>query len=266
MPASMARSTDPLDAIDTNEPIEMPRAPARPAPEVVPLPRGPAPAGDDGSYSMLEVANHLQINPDTLRSLTSRFGAYLAADVAGESPRYSSGDVAVLLTVRTLLAQGQTDPQIQASLAPRRMTPPPQPALHAAAANALNTAMTLASQWGQGEATEGGGAVSHVVGDVLSALASGQQTVLNSQASMREMVSVVVQDNFNLKDENRKLRERMLELERALAEYQRREETRKERYEARFRALEGTLAALQQQMAQFVHLQRAAQQKKRGWW
>ena len=67
------------------------------------------------------------------------------------------------------------------------------------------------------------------LGDILSAIANSQQSVLNSQSTVREVVGVVVQDNFNLKEENRKLRDRMLELERVLAEYQRREETRKER-------------------------------------
>ena len=98
--------------------------------------------------------------------------------------------------------------------------------------------------------------------DVFSALADGQQAVLNNQASMREIIGVVVQDNFNLKDENRKLRERMLEMERTQAEYQRREETRKERLESRLRALEGTVGGLQQQIAQIVQVLR---KRRRGW-
>ena len=79
------------------------------------------------------------------------------------------------------------------------------------------------------------------------------------------MIGVIVHDNFNLKDENRKLRERMLEMERALAEYQRREETRKERMENRLRALEGTVGALQQQVAQLVQLYRQQRKPRRGW-
>ncbi|RIK48347.1 MAG: hypothetical protein DCC57_13470, partial [Chloroflexi bacterium] len=106
--------------------------------------------------------------------------------------------------------------------------------------------------------------LARLVGDAMSTLAGTQQAVLNSQSALREMLNVVVQDNFNLKDENRKLRDRMLELERALAEYQRREETRKERSEGRLRALEATVAALQQQIAQLVQLQRQ-QQRRRGW-
>jgi regulator of replication initiation timing len=88
--------------------------------------------------------------------------------------------------------------------------------------------------------------------------------MLNNQTSMREIVGVVVQDNFNLKGENRKLRERMLELERTLAEYQRREETRKERLESRLRALEGTVGGLQHQIAQIVQLLR--KRRRRFFW
>ncbi|HXF60098.1 MAG TPA: hypothetical protein VNK95_00695 [Caldilineaceae bacterium] len=107
-------------------------------------------------------------------------------------------------------------------------------------------------------------ALARMVGNALEALAGTQQAVLNGQSTVREILNVVVQDNFNLKDENRKLRDRMLELERALAEYQRREETRKERLEGRLRALEATVAALQQQVAQLVQIQRQ-QQRRRGW-
>lgn len=111
---------------------------------------------------------------------------------------------------------------------------------------------------------EANAALARMVGNALDALAGTQQAVLNGQATVREILNVVVQDNFNLKDENRKLRDRMLELERALAEYQRREETRKERLEGRLRALEATVAALQQQVAQLVQIQRQ-QQRRRGW-
>lgn len=95
-----------------------------------------------------------------------------------------------------------------------------------------------------------------MLGEMLSTVANSQKSVLNVQDSIREMLNVIAQDNFNLKHENRKLRERMLELERIISEHQRREETRKEMLESRMRAVEGTLSALQQQLAQLVQLQR----------
>lgn len=210
-----------------------------------------------GDYSLMEVAKHLDISPEMLRTWNRRFAPLLGGGVALDPPRYAGADVAVLRTVQALLDEGYSDVEVQQNLTPRRIEPEPPP----------TSLPTLASFTDDaGHASTHALALPSMLGDVLGAIAGSQQTVLNSQASMREMVSVVVQDNFNLKDENRKLRERMLELERALAEYQRREETRKERLEARMRALEGTVSALQQQMAQFVQMQRATQTKRKGWW
>lgn len=211
---------------------------------------------DAQGFTLIEVARHLQVNPETLRSWNRRFGNLLVSDVSGVEPRYASADIAVLTTIQTLLGQGFSDDRVVQSLRPQRIE---------AEKSEPSLAVAVAAR-GLQDALDGAGSIPQAVGDVLAALANGQQTVLNSQVSMREMVSVVVQDNFNLKDENRKLRDRMLELERVLAEYQRREETRKERMEARLRALEGTLAAMQQQLTQFVQVQRIQQQKRRGWW
>lgn len=102
-----------------------------------------------------------------------------------------------------------------------------------------------------------------MLGEMLSTVANSQQSMLNVQDSIREMLGVIAQDNFNLKHENRKLRERMLELERVISEHQRREETRKEMLEGRLRAVESTLSALQQQLAQLVQLQR--QRLRKNW-
>ncbi len=213
---------------------------------------------EPANYSLMEVAKYLDISPEMLRTWNRRFAALLGSPVAGDPPRYGAADVAVLRTVRTLLDEGYTDAEVQQNLTPHRIEPEPPPA-------SLPNLARL-NEGNPDDASSHALAVPSALGDMLGAIAGSQQTVLNSQASMREMVSVVVQDNFNLKDENRKLRDRMLELERGLAEYQRREETRKERLEARMRALEGTVSALQQQMSQFVQMQRAAQTKRRGWW
>ncbi len=225
-------------------------ADSRTTPEKRPAERG---------YSLLEVAKHLDISPEVLRTWNHRFAPMLGSAVADNPPRYTGADVAVLRTVKTLLGEGYNDAEVQQNLTPQRIEPEPPP-----------TSLPLIESRTDEQPLDGASsqalAVPSVLGDMLGAIAGSQQTVLNSQASMREIVTVVVQDNFNLKDENRKLRDRMLELERVLAEYQRREETRKERLESRMRALEGTVAALQQQMAQFVQMQRAAQTKRRGWW
>lgn len=233
-----------------------------------------APAG----FTPAQVAGHLNLSPDGLERLCRRFGRYLSRDAANarfSHATFSHADVAMLATIQRLLNQGYDDVQIDRSLTPP-LPDTPNPPVEARAgetdipAAALTT--THAAHFGDenddtsGDASgsESATGLARLVGDAMSTLAGTQQAVLNSQSSLREMLNVVVQDNFNLKDENRKLRERMLELERALAEYQRREETRKERSEGRLRALEATVAALQQQIAQLVQLQRQ-QQRRRGW-
>lgn len=220
-----------------------------------PSPRDTQPAG----FTPAEVAGHLDISPDALDRLRLRFARYLSRGAAAADARFVHADVATLVMLQRLLDQGYDDGQIAQAL-----TPPPVPTSQAEDADAVHAATALATTHSGGEPSEAGTGLARLVGDAMNTLAGTQQAVLNSQSSLREMLNVVVQDNFNLKDENRKLRDRMLELERALAEYQRREETRKERSESRLRALEATVAALQQQIAQLVQLQRQ-QQRRRGW-
>lgn len=217
------------------------------------MPPSPSASPTDPAFSLLEVASHLHVAPDTLRSWSRRFARFLMVDPESDTPRFSSGDVATLLTLQKLLEQGYSDEQVSERMLPRRIESSPV------------AAVSLSPQQSRELLQQNTAVAQQALGDMLSAIANSQQAVLNGQATVREMTSVVVQDNFNLKDENRKLRDRMLELERALAEYQRREETRKEKMESRLRALEGTVAALQQQIAQLVQLQRQSQ-KRRGWW
>jgi regulator of replication initiation timing len=72
--------------------------------------------------------------------------------------------------------------------------------------------------------------------DSLHNVADSQQAVLNSQAANRELLGVVLQDNFNLKEENTRMRERMLELERQVAQIRRDEEARRETMRAELEA------------------------------
>lgn len=208
--------------------------------------------GSEQTFSSTEVAYHLQVTADTLRSWSRRFARFLSAGAAGDDPRYMTADVAALVMVQKLVESGLTDEQVGERLTPKRIVREEIPSL------------ALSAEQGRQMMDANAALLPQALGDMLSTIANSQQSVLNSQSTVREVVGVVVQDNLGLKEENRKLRDRMLELERVLAEYQRREETRKERYENRLRALEGTVAALQQQIVQMVQLQR--QPKRRGWW
>jgi len=189
------------------------------------------------------------VAPGTLRRWVQRFADFLGAESQGDEPTFSQTDADLLGLVRGMLAEGQSYEQITHRLGVLR---------------AAQTRDSEATDEGTALAVVSGGNGPSAMNDVLHTIADGQQALANSQAAARDLMGVVVQDNFNLKDENRKLRDRMLELERALAEYQRREETRKERLENRLRALESTTAALQQQVAQLVQFARQGQ-KRRGW-
>ncbi|MBX3011361.1 MAG: MerR family transcriptional regulator [Caldilineaceae bacterium] len=206
-------------------------------------------------YSLAEVASHLQVPLDALRQWSQRFSAFLGVDVLAAIPRYSNADIAVLITIQKYVDQGFDDAEIRNRLTPKRIIPQ-APSATALAPNEAHALLVTQDKSG----------LPQVVADLISTIANSQQSVLNGQATVREMMNVVVQDNFNLKDENRKLRDRVLELERVFAEYQRREETRKERLEGRVRALEQTVMALQQQTAQIVQAFRQRQQtRRRGW-
>ncbi len=202
------------------------------------------------NFTLAAVARHLDISVESLQRLRRRFDRYLGPDASEAEPHFSNADVAAIVTIQKLLAQGYDDEQIDEHLTPMNLES--EPSLHFP---------TDVQPYTDPENASG---LPSVVGDVLHTIVNSQQAVLNGQSSLREMMGVVVQDNFNLKDDNRKLRDRMLEMERSLGEYQRREETRKERLEGRLRALEATVAALQQQVSQLVQIQRQ-QQRRRGW-
>ena len=223
-----------------------------------PNPHEPNPHGM--VFSPVEVADHLNVSADALQRMSTRFARYLSAQTAQATPSYTSADIAALVAVQKLLAQGYDDEQINQSLTPLRKdnhkNGDQQEDEHAL--SALTHALS-----GR-EADMADDAFLPILSEILRTIVSNQEAILNAQGMMRDMTNVVVQDNFNLKDDNRKLRERMLEMERVVAEYQRREETRKERLEGRLRAVEGTVGALQQQLAQLVQLYRT-QSKRSGW-
>ena len=82
----------------------------------------------------------------------------------------------------------------------------------------------------------------------LRSLADAQRAILNGQQANRDLIGVVVQDNFNLKAENQRLRDRMLSLERDLTELRRRDEARREGSEARLQAAEAAVNTLLEQV------------------
>jgi len=190
-----------------------------------------------------EVATQLQISPSTLRRWSKEFATFLS-DAAGRPHdeeegtfshrRYTDEDLEILMTVKGLLTEGLTYPQVTRRLEALR--------LHKTGADLLvdddEDPIRVLAPSSQDPAYIP--AVT-VLADTLHTVADGQQLLLGSQQANRELLTVVLQDNFNLKQENAKLRDRMLELERDLISTRRREHSQRRNLEARLRRVEEKL-------------------------
>jgi len=163
-----------------------------------------------------EVAARLEVSASTLRRWSEEFTEYLSVEAGSaegkQHRRYSDEDLATLITVKGLMAEGLTYDQVREHLGQAR-----------ASKKSDGPGSLVASEPGLPLAP----AVAFLA-DTLHNVADSQQAVLNSQAANRELLGVVLQDNFNLKEENVRLRERMLELERQMAQLRRDEESRRE--------------------------------------
>ncbi len=203
-----------------------------------------------------EVAARLGVSTSTLRRWSQRFSEYLSpdagepgsvADVDGIHRRYTDEDLTTLLTIKGLLAEGFTYQQVERRLAALKRGDGGDASRYSlVSAEASLPALAPAVS---------------ILADTLHTVAGGQQAILNAQQANRELMGVVVQDNFNIKEENAKLRDRMLELEREMAEMRRRDESHRERIEARMQAVESTLDRIADQL---TALQEAIPQRSRG--
>ncbi len=182
-----------------------------------------------------EVASRLEVSPSTLRRWSDEFSEFLSPEASSsegkQHRRYSDEDMATLITVKGLMAEGLTYEQVRQRLSELHVSKPDGPGSIVAADAALPLAPAMT-----------------FLADTLHNVADSQQAVLNSQAANRELLGVVLQDNFNLKEENTRLRERMLELERQITQLRRDEEARRE-------ALRAELEARMQDVQRMVTLQ-----------
>jgi DNA-binding transcriptional MerR regulator len=191
-----------------------------------------------------EVANQLQISPSTLRRWSKEFSSFLS-DTAGRPHdedegkfshrRYTDEDLETLMTIKGVLSEGLTYPQVTRRLEALR--------LHKTDADVFLeedeepvTVLGLSSLQDSAYTP----AVT-VLADTLHTVADGQQLLLGSQQANRELLTVVLQDNFNLKQENAKLRDRMLELERDLIATRRRDQRQRDNLDGRLRRIEEKL-------------------------
>lgn len=192
------------------------------------------------------VARELDISSATLRRWSDEFAEFLSSE-AGPADgrthrRYTEGDLATLSAIKNLMNNGLTYEQVRQELIaqgrtanqPRNMTdtqpepetPPPsgfdrfrQPLPEDEDAPGEQTGLVAAGADNP--------AISFLTNTIAS-LSDGQKSILNSQAANRELLGVLIQDNFNLKEENNRLRERVLEVERDLAKVRQEDEWRRE--------------------------------------
>jgi DNA-binding transcriptional MerR regulator len=175
-----------------------------------------------------EIAAELAISAQTLKNWTKEFAAFLSVPPASADGlrRYTTDDGAVLKQIKDHLAAGLTFEETaeelrNAGYADEVESEPPPSAM----------AVTSAQQ-GFG-----------VLTDTLRAMIENQQTIQNSLQVNRNLLGVIIQDNFNLKEENAKLRERMLKQEQELSELKRRDSDYRLYLEQRLNHLEGALRA-----------------------
>jgi len=189
-----------------------------------------------GRVSAQEAATQLDVSVTTLRRWSKEYAQYLSEDgskVSDKSgPRtYTENDVSTLARIKELTAQGLSADQVSRHLQTQAM--------------GLSTDDRVAVvRAGEEEASRSPALL--LMRDILQSLSEGQEAILNSQQANRSLLGVVIQDNFNLKEENAKLRERMLKLEQELAELRRHNWDHRSLLEARVRRLEhkGWLARL----------------------
>ncbi len=175
-----------------------------------------------------EVAGDLNISPQTLKDWTRAFVPFLSpATVSADGARrYTEDDVLVLKQVRDCMAAGSTLEETAQEL---RNAGYGEPATEDGAQGALTVPQAQAGF--------------NVLTDTLRAMIENQQTIQNSLQVNRNLLGVIIQDNFNLKEENSKLRERMLKLEQELAEVKRRESDYRLYLEQRINRMDTALRA-----------------------
>jgi DNA-binding transcriptional MerR regulator len=160
-----------------------------------------------------DVARELDISTSTLRRWAKEFHRYLSKTAgrtdsmaaAGAHRRYTEGDVELLSRAKALLEQGLTYDQVMRRLKSEGMDVSPESHGHE------EVYPVLAAEKGIESAAVGPSLV--VVADALRNINDNQQAIQNSLQVNRNLLGVLIQDNFNLKEENAKLRDRVLKLE-----------------------------------------------------
>lgn len=179
----------------------------------------------DGFKTAQQAAAELGISFSTLKRWTKDFAPFLtpAGPMSGDGAnrRFAPDDLSVLRRVKEQLAAGSSTEEVVEQL-------------HAEG-RGETASMALAPREGGVGGQSAGFAV---LTDTLRAMIENQQTIQNSLQVNRNLQGVIIQDNFNLKEENMKLRERMQRLEQELADLRKRDSEHRLMLEQRLARLE----------------------------
>ena len=170
--------------------------------------------------AMSDVASELGISPATLKSWVKEFSGFLspASPMADGARRFTDYDHRVLKRIKDHLAAGLTLEECADQLHEDGYGD----AMFVDSARAdenspVSDTRTLAAT--PNTTQQGFVALT----ETLRAMIENQQTIQNSLQVNRNLLGVILQDNFNLKEENSKLRDRMLKIEQELGEFKRRD-------------------------------------------
>lgn len=169
-----------------------------------------------------QASTELGISASTLKRWSKDFAPFLSPAGAlggdGAARHFVPEDLVVLHRVKEQLAGGLSTEEVVEQL-------------HAEGrGETVSMAMT---------ARDGGQSAGFVVlTDTLRAMIENQQTIQNSLQVNRNLQGVIIQDNFNLKEENMKMRERMQKLEQELNDLRKRDADHRLLLEQRLARLE----------------------------
>lgn len=179
----------------------------------------------DKVVSLNDAAGELTVSANTLKRWAKDFDQFLSPSGASNGARrFTSDDVGILRRVKDQLSDGLSTDEVIEMFQSEGLGEPGSPS----GSTALATRDAPGSQ--------GAGFV--VLTDTLRAMIENQQAIQNSLQVNRNLQGVIIQDNFNLKEENMKLRERMQRVEQELQDLQKRDVDNRITFEQRLVQLE----------------------------
>lgn len=184
------------------------------------------------------VAAELDVSSATLRRWSEEFADYLSPEAGptkGRSHRrYTDDDIATLGVVKELMNNGMTYTQVRKQLAEQfaiwsKNSPTTSIQESVDLEDDQDELVTAEQEENSLISANGNDATAiEFFTTTLATLSDNQKSILNSQAANRELLGVLIQDNFNLKEENSLLRDRILEVERQLNQVRQEDEWRRE--------------------------------------